>query len=112
MRIPAKTVTVVTMGLATVLFAAAPSSAASFSWTRSCNTTYYAVLNSTAAETSKGPNGSCAGYAYVKVKRGDTWYNWKSDPKVARIYQGTGGIKITESMHKGCSGCEVHTLHW
>ena len=113
MRIRAKTAAVVTMGLATVLFAAAPSSAASFYWTRSCGTTYYAVLtNSTAgyrvAETSKGPNGSCAGHAWVRVKMNGVWSAWRSDPKVARAY----ARSIQESQHKGCEGCEPHTLQW
>ncbi|MFD0056656.1 hypothetical protein ACFVHR_23295 [Streptomyces sp. NPDC127168] len=113
MRIRAKTAAVVTMGLATVLLAAAPSSAVGTSWTRSCGTTYYAVLKAYPtyhiAETSKGPNGSCAGHAWVRIKVDGEWSAWRSDSKVARAVEDWSTIQV--SQHKGCGDCDVKSLY-
>ncbi|MFE7753970.1 hypothetical protein [Streptomyces sp. NPDC057429] len=96
--------TVAVMGVAAVGLAAAPASAASAEWERSCGTTYYATVTSTIAYTIKGTTGSCAGYAYVKIRDKTGWYNWKSGATKAIIGR-PDGWPILESAHKGCADC-------
>ncbi|MGI5197655.1 hypothetical protein ACQEVY_29170 [Streptomyces sp. CA-288835] len=90
--------------MATVVLTAAPASAASAEWERSCGTTYYATVTENIAYTVKGDRGSCSGHAYVKIRDVTGWYNWKSDPDLASISR-YDGWKILESAHKGCASC-------
>jgi hypothetical protein len=97
------------MSAATVVLTAAPASAASAEWERSCGTTYYATVTSTIAYTVKGDSGSCAGYAYVKIRDASGWYNWVSDADLAIVSRPSGGI--LESAHKGCATCTIFYIN-
>ncbi|WP_217575196.1 hypothetical protein [Streptomyces sp. GbtcB7] len=97
-------------GLAVAPAAAAPSGALDDvkSWTRSCGTTYGAIVTDEYAATVKGTNGSCAGDAWVRAKWRGTWSNWVHNSSRAQV--NVGG-DLEASQHKGCADCTVYTLY-
>ncbi|MEU9782866.1 hypothetical protein AB0H92_18230 [Streptomyces phaeochromogenes] len=98
----------VAMGV--TVFTASPASAATDSWTRTCNgvkTQYDAYSSRTLVYTQK-TGSSCAGHAWVRVKTNGTWKSWLHNPSKATISNSTGNYQ--GSQHKGCETCTVYTL--
>ncbi|MFF5447547.1 hypothetical protein [Streptomyces sp. NPDC012888] len=109
-----------TLALACTLLGGPPASAAqqtseggvsaqgTFTWTRSCGTTYRGTVTQSYAETTKYGGGSCKGYAWVRVQHYGVWGDWVYHPTNAAIHLGSG---ITAAQHRGCGECAVYTRY-
>jgi hypothetical protein len=72
-------------------------------WERSsCDTGYHAWVTKKEAGTSKYSNGSCAGYAWIRVL-GDSWGEWRSHSSQKVLTSPSG--KFRKAQHKGCENC-------
>ena len=90
--------------LGATVFAAAPASATSDSWSRNCSddTTYKATVDAHKATTKKYDDGDCQGLAYVRIKVGGVWGSW-SDGSSSAATRLSPVYAIQESQHKDCN---------